>query len=72
MSLFLYSRWRNKTDLLTLFISNYLSLYVVVNGRQSKLVNVMSGVLSGSVLGLQLFLLFTPVIFSILDNKIYN
>ena len=36
----------------------------------SKLVNVESGVLQGSVFGLLLFLLYTSELFSILENKL--
>ena len=45
------------------FLSN-LSQYVVVDGCRSKLVNVVSGVLQGNVLGPQLFLLYTAKLFS--------
>ena len=53
------------------FLSNR-SQYVVVDGCRSKLVNVVSGVPQGSVLGPQLFLLYTPEIFSIVENKPYG
>ena len=43
-------------SVLTQFLSNQ-SQYVVVDGCRSKLVNVVSGVLRGSDMGLQLFLL---------------
>ena len=39
------------------------------DGCWSKLVNIVSGVLQGSVLGLLLFLLYTPELFSILVYK---
>ena len=42
----------------------------MVDGCQSKLVNVVSGVQQGSVLGPLLFLLYTSDIFSILENKL--
>ena len=48
------------------------SQYVVVNGCRSKLVNVVSGVPQGSVLGLLLFLLFTAELFSVVENKLYG
>ena len=42
----------------------------MVDGCRSKLVNVVSGVPQGSVLGLLLFLQYTSVLFSILENKL--
>ena len=42
----------------------------MVDGCRSKLVNVVSGVLQGSVLGPLLFLLYTSELFSILENKL--
>ena len=56
-------------SVLTQFISNR-SQHVIVGGRRSKLVNVVSGVLQGSVLGPLLFLLYTSEFFSILENKL--
>ena len=53
------------------FLSNR-SQYVVVDGCRSKLVNVVSGVPQGNVLGPQLFLLYTAELFSILENKLYG
>ena len=41
----------------------------MVDGCQSKLVDIVLGVLHGSVLGLLLFLLYTSELFSILENK---
>ena len=48
------------------------SQYVVVDGCRSKLVNVVSGVTQGSVLGLQYCLLYTAELFSIMENKLYG
>ena len=39
---------------------------------RSKLVNVVSGVPQGSVLGPQLYLLYTAEFFSIVENKLYG
>ena len=47
------------------------SQYVVVDGCRSKLVNVVSAMPQGSVLGPQLFLLYTAELFSIVENKLY-
>ena len=58
-------------SVLTQFLSNQ-SQYVVVDGCRSKLVNVVSGVPQGSVLGSQLFLLYTAELFSIVENKLYG
>ena len=52
------------------FLSNR-SQYVLVDGCRIILVNVVSGVPQGSVLGPQLFLLFTAELFSIVENKLY-
>ena len=58
-------------SVLTQFLSNH-SQYVVVDGCRSKLVNVVSGVPQGSVLGPQLFLLYTAKLFYIVENKLYG
>ena len=58
-------------SVLTQFLSNR-SQNVVVDGCRSKLVNVVSGVPQGSVLGLQLFLLYTSELFSTVENKLYG
>ena len=42
----------------------------MVDGCQSKLANVVSGVPQGSVFGQLLFLLYTSELFSILENKL--
>ena len=56
-------------SILTQFLSNR-SQQVVVDGCRSKLVNVVSEVPLGSVLGPLLFLLYTSELFSILENKL--
>ena len=56
-------------SILTQFLSNR-SQKVMVDGCRSKLVNVVSGVLQGSVLGPLLYLLYTAELFSILENKL--
>ena len=55
-------------SILTQILSNR-SQQVMVDGCRSKMVNVVSGVLQGSVLGPLLFLLHTSVLFSILENS---
>ena len=55
-------------SILTKFLSNR-SQHVMVDGCRSKLVDVVSGVPHGSVLGPLLFLLHTSELFSILENK---
>ena len=52
-------------SILTQFLSNR-SQHVMVDGCRSKLLNVVSGVPKGSVLGPLLFLLYTSELFSIL------
>ena len=59
----------SEVSILIQFLSNRL-LHVMLNGCQSKLVNVVSGVLQGSVSGLILFLMHTSELFSILENKL--
>ena len=56
-------------SVLTQFLSNQ-SQHVMVDCFRSKLVNVVSGVPHGSVLGPLLFLLYTSVLFSILENEL--
>ena len=56
-------------SILTQFLSNQ-SHQVMVDGCHSKLVNAVSGVPQGSVLGPLLFLIFTSELFSILENKL--
>ena len=58
-------------SVLTQFLSNR-SQYVVVDGCRSKLVNVVSGVTHGSVLGPLLFLLYTAEPFSVVEKKLYG
>ena len=55
-------------SILTQFLS-YRSQHVMLDGCRSKLVNVVSGVPQGSVLGPLLFLLYTSALFPILENK---
>ena len=56
-------------SILTQFLSNR-SQQVMVDGYQSNLVNVVSGVPQGSVVGPLLFLLYTSGLFPILENKL--
>ena len=58
-------------SVLTQFLSNR-SQYVVVDGCRSELVNVVSGVPQGSILGLLLFLLYTAELSSAVENKLYG
>ena len=56
-------------SVLTKFLLN-VSQHVLVDGCRSKLVNVVSGLQQGSVLGPLLFLLRISKLFSILENKL--
>ena len=56
-------------SILTQFLSNR-SQRVMVDFCWSKLVNVVSGIPQGSVLGPLLFPLYTSELFSILENKL--
>ena len=56
-------------SVLTQFLSNR-SQYVLVDGCHSKLVDVVTGVPQGSVLGPLLCLLYTSELFSILENRL--
>ena len=58
-------------SVLTQFLSNR-SQFVLLDGCRSKLVNVVSGVPQGSVLGPLLFLLYTSELFSILENNLIS
>ena len=53
-------------------VLSVLTQYVVVDACRSKLVKVVSLVPQGSVLGLQLFLLYTAELFSIVENKLFG
>ena len=44
----------------------------MVDGCRSKLVNVVSGVPQGSVLGPLLLLLYTAELFSVVENMLYG
>ena len=44
----------------------------MVDGCRTKLINVVSGETQGSVLGTQLFLLYTAELFSVVENKLYG
>ena len=56
-------------SLLSQILSNQ-SHHVVVDGCRSNLVNVVSGMPQGSVLGPLLFILYTSELFTILENKL--
>ena len=56
-------------SILTQFLSNR-SQHVMVDGCKSKLVNVVSRVPQGSVLGPLFFLQYTTELFCILENKL--
>ena len=56
-------------SILTQFLSNR-SQQVMVDGCRSKLVDVVSGVPHGSVLGMLLLLRYTSMLFTILENQL--
>ena len=56
-------------SILTQFVSNR-SLHIMVDDCLSKLVDIVSGLPQGCVLGRLLFLLYTSERFSILENKL--
>ena len=58
-------------SILTQFLSNR-SQHIMVNGYRSKLVDVVSGVPQGSVLGPLLFHLNTSELFSIQENNLID
>ena len=58
-------------SILTEFLSNR-SHQVMVDGCRNKMVNVVSGVPLGSVLGPLLFLMYTSKLFSILENMLMS
>ena len=58
-------------SILTQFLCNR-SLYVVVDSCRRKLVNVVSEVPQGSVLGLQLLFLYTAELFFVVENKLHG
>ena len=58
-------------SILTQFLSNR-SQHGMIDGCQSKLVNVGSGVPYSGILGPLLFLLYTSELFSILGNKLIS
>ena len=60
---------RSVLSIMTQFLSNR-SQHVMVDGCWSKLLDVVSGVPQGCVLGPLLFLLYTSEVFSILENKL--
>ena len=55
-------------SILIQFLSNR-SQHVMMDGCRSKLIDFVSGVPQGRVLGPLLFLLYTSELFSILENK---
>ena len=57
------------SSILTQFLSNR-SHHVMLDGYRSKLVDVVSGLPQGSILGQLVFFLYTSELFSILENKL--
>ena len=64
-------RLGNVLPIFSQFLSNR-SQRIIVDGYRSKLVNVVSGVQQGSVLGTFLFLLCSSELISILENKLIS
>ena len=56
-------------SILTQFLSNR-SQHVMVDGCRSKMVDILSGVPQGYVLGPLLLLLYTSELFTVLENKL--
>ena len=56
-------------SILTQFLSN-LSQHVMVDSCRSRLINVLSGVANGRVLGATLFLVYTSELFPFHEDKL--